>query len=114
MYIGSVLKHQNFTKFQELLVKSGLEEEVNALQNATVFAPADKAFESPEAQKLLEDVNNDPEKMKDLVRYHIIQGQMMADDMNNNALLETKDHGNKIRLNLYSTVSHFMVASIGP
>lgn len=110
MYIGSVLKHQNFSQFQELIQKAGLEEEVNALQNATVFAPANKAFETPEGQQLLEEVNNDVEKLKDLVRYHVIDGQMLAEDMNNNALLETKDNGNKLRLNLYSTVSIFLLA----
>lgn len=105
MYIGSVLTHQNFTKFQELIVQSGLEEEVNALNNATVFAPTNKAFETPEGKQLLDDVKNDTEKIRDIVRYHIIKGQIMAEDMNNNALLETRDHGNKMRLNLYSTVS---------
>lgn len=107
MYIGSVLKHQNFTQFQDLIVKAGLEEEVNGLQNATVFAPSNKAFETPEGKKLIEDVKDDQEKLKELVRYHLIDGQVMAEEMNNNALLETNDNGNKLRLNLYSTVRIF-------
>lgn len=107
MYIGSVLKNQNFTKFQDLIEKAGLAEEVNGLQNATVFAPANKVFETPEGQKLLEDVKDDPEKLKEFVRYHLIDGQMMAEEMNNNALLETRDNGNRLRLNLYSTVRKY-------
>lgn len=105
MYIGIVLKNQNFTKFQELIQKAGLEDEVNSLQNVTVFAPTNKAFETPEATKILEDFSSDPEKSKAFIRYHFAEGQIMAEDMNNNGLLETKGNGNKIRLNLYSTVS---------
>lgn len=105
MYIGNVLKHQNFTHFQELIQKAGLENEIDSLQNTTVFAPANKAFETPEAQKLLEGIQNDPEKLKELIRYHVLDRQIMAEEMNNNALLETKDNENKLRVNLYSTVS---------
>lgn len=105
MYIGTVLKHQNFTRFQELIQKAGLEDEIDSLQNTTVFAPANKAFETPEAQKLLDGIQNDPEKLKELVRYHVLDRQIMAEEMNNNAVIETKDNGNKLRINLYSTVS---------
>lgn len=105
LYIGSVLKNQNFSKFQELIEKSGLKDEVNGLLNATVFAPENKAFETPEGQNILAEANNNPGKLKEIVKYHIIQGQLQSEDMNNNAQLETKDEGKKIRVNLYSTVS---------
>ncbi|KAJ8965812.1 hypothetical protein NQ314_003879, partial [Rhamnusium bicolor] len=107
LYIGSVLKNQNFTKFQEIIEKAGLKQEINGLNNATVFVPTDKAFETPEAKKLLEDAKDDPEKLKEIVRYHTVQGQMQSSDMNNNLKLATNDDGKQLRINLYSTLPLF-------
>ncbi|CAH1235658.1 unnamed protein product [Diabrotica balteata] len=107
LYIGNVLKHQNYTKFQELIQKAELEEQINELQNATVFVPSNQAFESPEGQKLLSEIENDKEKLKEIVRYHTIQGQLQSGDMNNNEKLVTYDNGRELRLNLYSTLPLF-------
>lgn len=81
-----------------------MQDEVNGLNNATVFVPVDKAFETPEAKKLLDATKDDPDKLKEIVRYHIIQGQLQSNDMNNNLLLTTNDYGKELRVNLYSTV----------
>ncbi|KAJ8920689.1 hypothetical protein NQ315_004828, partial [Exocentrus adspersus] len=107
LYIGSVLRTHNFTKFQEIVDRAGLREEINALNNATVFVPVDTAFETPEAKKVLEAAKDNPEKLKEIVRYHIVQGQLQSSDMNNNLLLETNDYGKDIRVNLYSTLPLF-------
>lgn len=104
LYIGSVLKHQNYSKFQELIEKADLEDQINGLQNATVFVPNNQAFETPEGQKLLNEIENDKEKLKEIVRYHAIQGQLQSADMNNNEKLATYDDGKELRLNLYSTL----------
>ncbi|XP_060517854.1 transforming growth factor-beta-induced protein ig-h3 [Cylas formicarius] len=106
-YIENVLKAHNFSKFQELVEKAGLTEELNDLENGTVFVPFNKAFENPEAQKLLEEIGNDQEKLKDLVRYHAVEGQMASCDMKNNLKLATRDNGKELRLNLYSTLPLF-------
>lgn len=81
-----------------------MKEEINGLNNATVFVPVDKAFETPETEKLLEAIKDDPDKLKEIVRYHIVQGQLQSNDMNNNLLLTTNDYGKELRINLYSTV----------
>nr|CAI5842344.1 unnamed protein product [Callosobruchus analis] len=103
--IGSVLKHQNFTKFQEMIEKAGLKEEVNSLQNATAFVPPDRVFEAPEAQKLLTELST--EELKAIVRYHFVQGLLPSGDMNNNVMLSTRDNGVPLRINLYSTLPLF-------
>lgn len=103
-YINQALKSENFTKFLNLIDEAGLREEIDGLQNATVLAPSDKAFEDPESVKLLESIKGDKEKTRELVRYHTVQGQMPSCDMNNNQMLTSKNAGQKIRLNLYSTV----------
>ncbi|KAJ8964176.1 hypothetical protein NQ317_009268 [Molorchus minor] len=107
LYVGSVLKNQNFTKFQEIVEKAGLKEEVNGLSNGTVLVPSNKAFETPEAKKLLEEAENDPEKLKSVIRYHIIQGLLPSNDMSNNLKLTTNDDGKLLRINLYSTLPLF-------
>ncbi|KAJ8955545.1 hypothetical protein NQ318_001375 [Aromia moschata] len=106
-YIGNVLKNQNFTKFQEIMEKAGLKDEINALGNATVFVPVDKAFETPEAKQMLEDAERDPQLLKDIVRYHVVQGMLQSNDMNNNMKLETNGNGKQLRINLYSTLPLF-------
>ncbi|XP_056644128.1 transforming growth factor-beta-induced protein ig-h3 [Diorhabda sublineata] len=104
LHVGNVLKHQNYSKFQELIEKAELQEQINGLQNATVFVPNNQAFESPEGQKLLSKIENDKEAMQEIVRYHAIQGQLQSADMNNNEKLVTFDNGKELRLNLYSTL----------
>lgn len=105
LYIGNVLKAQNFTKFQDIVEKAGLTDEINNLVNATVFVPADEAFERPEAQRLLEQIGDDKEKLQEIVRYHTIEGQLQSCDMSNNERLITNDGEKELRVNLYSTVS---------
>ncbi|XP_018571174.1 transforming growth factor-beta-induced protein ig-h3 [Anoplophora glabripennis] len=107
LYIGSVLRNHNFSKFQDIIEKAGMREEINSLNNATVFVPVDKAFETPEAKKLLEATQDSPDKLKEIVRYHIVQGQLQSGDMNNNLLLTTNDYGKELRVNLYSTLPLF-------
>lgn len=84
-----------------------MREEINGLNNATVFVPVDKAFETPEAKKLMETVKDNPDMLREIVRYHIVQGQLQSNDMTNNLVLTTNDYGKKLRINLYSTVSTF-------
>ncbi|XP_076270718.1 midline fasciclin [Rhynchophorus ferrugineus] len=106
-YIGNVLKSHKFNKFQELVEKAGLTDELNNFDNATVFVPADKAFENTQAQKFLENIGDDQEKLKELIRYHIIDGEIQSCDMSNNMRIPTKDNGEELRVNLYSTVPIF-------
>ncbi|ERL91857.1 hypothetical protein D910_09181 [Dendroctonus ponderosae] len=106
-YIGNVIKTHNYTKFQELVEKAGLTEELNNFDNATVFIPSDQAFENPETIKLLEGIGNDQSKLQQLVRYHVIDGEVESTDMSNDMKIPTKDAGKELRVNLYSTLPLF-------
>lgn len=106
-YIGNVLKSHHFDKFQELVEKAGMTSELNNFDNATVFVPTDKAFENPHAQKYLEKIGDDKEKLKELIKYHIIDGEIESNDMSNNMKIATKDEGKELRVNLYSTLPLF-------
>lgn len=104
-HINQALKTQNFTKFQSLVEQAGLAEELDSLANATVFAPSDEAFENAETKKYLEEIKDDQEKLKEVVMYHAVQGQMQSGEMNNNEILKSYFNEMPLRLNLYSTVS---------
>lgn len=103
--INAVLKNENLTKFNELIEKAEFAEDIDSLKNATVFAPSDEAFADPKVAKYLEEIKDDKEKLRDLILYHTLPGQLQSCDMNNNALIKTNDHDQELRLNLYSTVS---------
>lgn len=104
MHISKALKAHNHTKFEELIEKSGLTDEIDQLSNATIFAPKDSAFEDENTKKMLNDIENDKEKIKQFVMYHVAQGQLPTCDFENNEMIESKT-GESFRINLYSTVS---------
>lgn len=107
-HINQALKIQNFTKFEQLVREAGMADELDSLVNATVFAPSDDAFENAETKKLLEEIKGDTEKLKEVVMYHTVRGQLQSLEMNNNAILDSNFNSTPLRLNLYSTVSDAM------
>lgn len=106
-HVNQALKSQNFTKFEELIQQAGLADTMDSLENATVFAPSDEAFEKPETKKLLEEINGDKERLKEIIMYHTVEGQMQSSDMTNNNILRSSFNGAPLRLNLYSTLPVF-------
>ncbi|KAF2893756.1 hypothetical protein ILUMI_12419 [Ignelater luminosus] len=107
LYIGQALKSENLTKFQDIIEKAGLADEIDSMKNVTVFAPSNEAFSNPETTKLLDEIKDDKDKLKELVLYHTVQGRLESCDMNNNALLKTNNNDKILRLNLYSTLPVF-------
>lgn len=103
--VANILKTQNLTKFAELIERAGLKEEFANLNNVTVFAPTDKAFERPEYKKMLEEIGDDAERLQEIVKYHTVKGEVGSCDFNNNHKLVTYDNEKELRMNLYSTVS---------
>lgn len=106
-HVNQALKSQNFTKFEELIQQAGLTEMMDSLENSTVFAPSDKAFEHPETKKLLAEINGDKERLKEVIMYHTVDGQLQSNDMTNNNILKSSLGGIPLRLNLYSTLPVF-------
>ncbi|KAK5646943.1 hypothetical protein RI129_005407 [Pyrocoelia pectoralis] len=106
LYISQSLKNENFTKFQALLDQVGLTDEIDSMKNVTVFAPSDEAFKNPKAVKYIENLQENKEKLREMVMYHIVEGHLESCDMNNNVMLKSKDNQN-VRLNLYSTLPIF-------
>lgn len=105
LHISQALKKHNLTKFEELIEEADLVNDIDDLKNATVFVPTDEALNNDETKKLLEEIRGDKNKLKDIVLYHLLPGKIQSCDLNNNEMKETNLEGQKLRVNLYSTVS---------
>lgn len=91
------------TKFLNLAREAGVN--LDTLSNVTVFVPFDAAFDEPEAEKYLNDVKDDKEKLRELVLYHIAKGQMSGSDLTSSGILKTELEGKTLWLKGFPFVS---------
>ena len=78
----TIAKTPTLSTLNGLLASAGLSDTLKGTGPFTVFAPSDEAFKAVPA-KTLEDLNKHPEKLKDLLTYHVIAGKSMAADIKN-------------------------------
>ncbi|XP_022913668.1 transforming growth factor-beta-induced protein ig-h3 [Onthophagus taurus] len=112
--INDVLSNKNLSKFQEIVSKAGLTETLQNLKDATFFVPFDEAFAEPEAQNYLEKIQDDPEKLKELVLYHIVKGEMQVDDMVETSLVPTNVEGKQLRVKVFPFFSNIFLKTLSP
>ena len=65
-----------------LVAKAGLTDTLKGAGPFTVFAPTNAAFAKVPA-KTMEDLGNDPAKLKAVLTYHVVPGKVMAADVKN-------------------------------
>jgi uncharacterized surface protein with fasciclin (FAS1) repeats len=70
----------DFTTLAALLEQAGLVETLQGDGPFTVFAPTDAAFEALDPATL-EAVQNDPELLKSVLLYHVVEGEVMSSDI---------------------------------
>lgn len=99
-----LLKH-NLTEFESLVKESGLLNEIDNRNNITLIAPSNEAIKRAAPQ--LEQIKNDPEKLRDLIRYHVVQNEIKTCDFQNNDMLDTDLGDQQLRVNLYNTLPFF-------
>ena len=58
------------TTLEELFKAAGMDEALDSMQNMTIFAPSEKALAAL-PQQFLDDLKQDPEKLKEFLMYHI-------------------------------------------
>jgi transforming growth factor-beta-induced protein len=77
--VDAALSSGNFKTLSELLNTAGLVDALKARGPFTIFAPTDDAFAqlSPES---LEALKKDPKKLAALLKYHVVEGAIKADD----------------------------------
>jgi uncharacterized surface protein with fasciclin (FAS1) repeats len=65
-----------------LIASAGLSDALKAAGPFTVFAPSNEAFKAVPA-KTMEDLAKHPEKLKDVLTYHVVAGKSMAAEVKN-------------------------------
>lgn len=104
--LTSMLESRNLTLFKTLLELNGINELVDSYENVSIFAPTDGALESSEWVKKIQ---SDPDSLKGneeltkFLQYHIAKPLIKTCDLTERAL--DTETGDKVRVNLYSTVS---------
>lgn len=90
---------ESLSTLVELVQAAGLVETLSGEGTFTVFAPTNEAFEMvpPEA---LEELKNDPEKLKMVLLYHVLPEKVVAADLENDLTLTTQE-GTNLRVNVY-------------
>jgi uncharacterized surface protein with fasciclin (FAS1) repeats len=78
--VDTALSAENFKTLSSLLQTAGLVEALKGQGPFTIFAPTDEAFAqlSPES---LEALKKDPQKLAELLKYHVVEGAIKADEM---------------------------------
>jgi uncharacterized surface protein with fasciclin (FAS1) repeats len=65
-----------------LVTKAGLTDTLKTGGPFTVFAPSNDAFKAVPA-KVMDDLAHNPQKLKDVLTYHVLTGKTMAADVKN-------------------------------
>jgi len=80
--VDTIAKTPSLSTLSGLITSAGLNDALKAAGPFTVFAPSNEAFKAVPA-KLMEDLSQHPEKLKDLLTYHVVAGKSMAADIKN-------------------------------
>ena len=78
----TIAKTPTLSTLSSLVAKAGLTETLKTGGPFTVFAPTDEAFKAVPASTM-DDLAKHPEKLKDVLTYHVIPGKTMAADVKN-------------------------------
>ncbi|KAM8704124.1 hypothetical protein ACLKA7_008694 [Drosophila subpalustris] len=104
----SLMSQKNLTIFKQLLEASGFDDQFDDLDNATIFAPTDKALHNSEWARLVAEQPESLKGNKDLLKflnYHVIKPMIKTCDLSESSLPTVE--GTNVRLNLYSTHALF-------
>lgn len=111
--LTSMLEARNLTYFKTLLELNGIDDLVDSYENVTVFAPTDDALQSNEWVKKIE---SDPDSLKgneeltSFLNYHIAKPLIKTCELTERQL--DTEASEKVRVNLYSTVSEFCLCTL--
>lgn len=72
----------SLSTLSRLVTQAGLTETLKSAGPFTVFAPSNDAFQAVPA-KTMDDLAQHPQKLKDVLTYHVIAGKTMAADVKN-------------------------------
>ena len=70
----------DFSIFVELLTAAGFTQDTALIGPYTIFAPTNAAFDGVDPATL-EEVRNDPETLRQLLSYHVIEGRLSSPEL---------------------------------
>lgn len=106
MPISTLLDSRNLTIFKKLIELNGFDDIIDSYENVSIFAPTDLSLATNYWAKI---IDTEPESLKgneDLtkfLKYHIAKPLIKTCDLTERSL--DTETGDKVRINLYSTVS---------
>jgi uncharacterized surface protein with fasciclin (FAS1) repeats len=80
--VDTIANTPSLSTLSGLIASAGLNDALKAAGPFTVFAPSNDAFKAV-SPKTMEDLAKHPEKLKDVLTYHVIAGKAMAADVKN-------------------------------
>jgi uncharacterized surface protein with fasciclin (FAS1) repeats len=92
----TITKNPNLSTFNGLINASGVAQTLQTTGPFTVFAPSNEAFQALPA-KTLEDLKSQPEKLANLVKYHVIPGSIAATSVAQNTKVKALN-GNELEI----------------
>lgn len=80
--VDTIAATPSLSTLSGLITSAGLGDALKAAGPFTVFAPSNQAFKAVPA-KTMEDLAKHPEKLKEVLTYHVVAGKSMAADVKN-------------------------------
>jgi len=81
----SIAKEPSLSTFNGLLAQAGVSATLQGSGPFTVFAPNNEAFKSVPA-KTMDDLAKHPDKLKDLLSFHVVAAKLTAAEVKNSAV----------------------------
>jgi transforming growth factor-beta-induced protein len=103
---SQLLAVRNLTEMARLVEAAGMTVALDSMTNATLFAPTNDAIRAVPDEVKQSWINN-PEQLKQVLSYHVIQPQIRQPTLANNQLVNTSLEGQKIRINFYQSMPFF-------
>jgi uncharacterized surface protein with fasciclin (FAS1) repeats len=118
--VDTAIAAGNFSIFVACIKAAGLSEALAAPGPFTVFAPADAAFQKLPA-RAYEELLGDAGKLGAMLNYHVVPGQVMADDLKageimtqqGTTLMSMPSSSSGLRVNAARVVTADLLASNG-
>jgi uncharacterized surface protein with fasciclin (FAS1) repeats len=80
-----ISKNSSLSTFNGLITQAGLSSTLNSTGPFTVFAPSNDAFKLLPA-KVMTDLEQHPEKLKNVLMFHVITGKLTGAEVKNSAV----------------------------
>ena len=80
-----IAKNPSLSTLSGLINQAGLAPTLQGSGPFTVFAPSNEAFKAVPA-KTMDDLAKNPDKLKDLLTYHVVAGKLTASEIKNSSV----------------------------